>query len=110
MFPDSAIEVVMRAERLDGSRALLAGLRQVDPGMLMAAARLDLASAVFLYAGSIAPGWDEAQRRHRKGHPTFIIPTPSEAVTARSKHEQDVRDAKRINLSVLRSVLSDLGV
>ena len=43
------------AERLDGS-VLLAGCDKSLPGMLMAAARLDLAS-VFLYAGSIAPGW-----------------------------------------------------
>src|SRR5690606_32824546 len=41
-------------ERLDGS-VLLAGCDKSLPGMLMAAARLDLAS-VFLYAGSILPG------------------------------------------------------
>ena len=41
----------MQAERLDGS-VLLAGCDKSLPGMLMAAARLDLA-AVFLYAGSI---------------------------------------------------------
>src|SRR5690606_12821556 len=41
--------------RLDGS-VLLAGCDKSLPGMLMAAARLDLAS-VFLYAGSIMPGW-----------------------------------------------------
>jgi len=50
-----SVEVVMQAERLDGS-VLLAGCDKSIPGMLMAAARLDLASA-FLYAGSIAPGW-----------------------------------------------------
>jgi dihydroxy-acid dehydratase len=50
-----SVEVVMQAERLDGS-ILLAGCDKSLPGMLMAAARLDLAS-VFLYAGSIAPGW-----------------------------------------------------
>ena len=44
----------MMAERLDGS-VLLAGCDKSLPGMLMAAARLDLAS-VFLYAGSIMPG------------------------------------------------------
>ena len=42
------------AERLDGS-VLLAGCDKSLPGMMMAAARLDLAS-VFLYAGSIMPG------------------------------------------------------
>jgi len=50
-----SVETVMEAERLDGS-VLLAGCDKSLPGMLMAAARLDLAS-VFLYAGTIAPGW-----------------------------------------------------
>ncbi len=49
-----SVETVMMAERLDGS-VLLAGCDKSLPGMLMAAARLDLAS-VFLYAGSILPG------------------------------------------------------
>lgn len=49
-----SVEVVMQAERLDGS-VLLAGCDKSLPGMLIAAARLDLA-AVFLYAGSILPG------------------------------------------------------
>jgi dihydroxy-acid dehydratase len=50
-----SVETVMQAERLDAS-VLLAGCDKSLPGMLMAAARLDLAS-VFLYAGSIMPGW-----------------------------------------------------
>ena len=49
-----SVETVVEAERLDGS-VLLAGCDKSLPGMLMAAARLDLAS-VFLYAGSIMPG------------------------------------------------------
>jgi dihydroxy-acid dehydratase len=49
-----SVETVMMAERLDGS-VLLAGCGKSLPGMLMAAARLDLA-AVFLYAGTILPG------------------------------------------------------
>lgn len=49
-----SVETVMEAERLDGS-VLLAGCDKSLPGMLMAAARLKLAS-VFLYAGSIYPG------------------------------------------------------
>jgi dihydroxy-acid dehydratase len=49
-----SVETVMMAERLDGS-VLLAGCDKSLPGMLMAAARLDLAS-VFVYAGSIMPG------------------------------------------------------
>jgi dihydroxy-acid dehydratase len=49
-----SVETVMMAERFDGS-VLLAGCDKSLPGMLMAAARLDLAG-VFLYAGSILPG------------------------------------------------------
>ncbi|MCW2508264.1 MAG: ilvD [Modestobacter sp.] len=49
-----SVETVMQAERLDGS-VLLAGCDKSLPGMLMAAARLDLAS-VFVYSGSTLPG------------------------------------------------------
>src|SRR3712207_3577726 len=49
-----SVETVMFAERLDGS-VLLAGCDKSLPGMLMAAARLDLAS-VLVYSGSILPG------------------------------------------------------
>ncbi|OZF06659.1 dihydroxy-acid dehydratase [Rhodococcus sp. 15-1154-1] len=50
-----SVETVVSAERLDGS-VLLAGCDKSLPGMLMAAARLNLAS-VFLYAGSTLPGF-----------------------------------------------------
>lgn len=50
-----SVETVIEAERLDGT-VLLAGCDKSIPGMLMASARLGL-SSVFLYAGSIAPGW-----------------------------------------------------
>ncbi|MGH2476604.1 MAG: dihydroxy-acid dehydratase, partial [Candidatus Limnocylindrales bacterium] len=49
-----SVETVMQAERLDGM-VLLAGCDKSLPGMLMAAARLDLA-ACFLYGGTILPG------------------------------------------------------
>src|SRR5436190_5447814 len=49
-----SVETVVEAERLDGT-VLLAGCDKSLPGMLMAAARLDLA-ATFLYAGSTLPG------------------------------------------------------
>ena len=49
-----SVETVMEAERFDGS-VLLAGCDKSLPGMLMAAARLELAS-VFLYAGTAMPG------------------------------------------------------
>ncbi|MBC48843.1 MAG: dihydroxy-acid dehydratase [Ilumatobacter sp.] len=49
-----SVETVMHAERLDGFVGL-AGCDKSIPGMLMAAARLDLAS-IFVYNGSIMPG------------------------------------------------------
>ncbi|HET7407908.1 MAG TPA: dihydroxy-acid dehydratase [Mycobacteriales bacterium] len=49
-----SVETVTMAERFDGS-VLLAGCDKSLPGMLMAAARLDLA-AVFLYAGTTLAG------------------------------------------------------
>ncbi|HEV2891369.1 MAG TPA: dihydroxy-acid dehydratase, partial [Frankiaceae bacterium] len=49
-----SVELVMHAERLDAA-VLLAGCDKSLPGMLMAAARLDVPS-VFLYGGSILPG------------------------------------------------------
>jgi dihydroxy-acid dehydratase len=56
-----SVETVMFAERFDGS-VLLAGCDKSLPGMLMAAARLDLA-AVFLYAGTTLPGQLDSQDR-----------------------------------------------
>jgi len=49
-----SVELVVHAERLDGM-VLLAGCDKSLPGMLMAAARMDLAAA-FLYGGTILPG------------------------------------------------------
>ncbi|MBV9661976.1 MAG: dihydroxy-acid dehydratase [Acidimicrobiales bacterium] len=49
-----SVETVMHAERLD-ALVTFAGCDKSLPGMLMAAARLDL-PAVFLYGGSIQPG------------------------------------------------------
>jgi dihydroxy-acid dehydratase len=49
-----SVEAVMQAERLDGM-VTFAGCDKSLPGMMMAAARLDVAS-VFVYAGSTMPG------------------------------------------------------
>ena len=49
-----SVETVMHAERFD-AMVTLAGCDKSLPGMLMAAARLDLPS-VFVYGGSIMPG------------------------------------------------------
>ena len=49
-----SVETVMEAERFDGM-VTFAGCDKSLPGMMMAAARLDVAN-VFVYAGSIMPG------------------------------------------------------
>jgi dihydroxy-acid dehydratase len=49
-----SVEAVMQAERLDGM-VTFAGCDKSLPGMLMAAARINVAN-VFVYAGSILPG------------------------------------------------------
>ncbi|MET3769470.1 dihydroxy-acid dehydratase [Marisediminicola sp. UYEF4] len=86
-----SVEVVMQAERLDGS-VLLAGCDKSLPGMLMAAARLDLAS-VFLYAGSIAPGWVKLSDGTEKD---ITIIDSFEAVGAVKAGRMSEEDAKRI--------------
>ncbi len=86
-----SVEVVMQAERLDGS-VLLAGCDKSIPGMLMAAARLDLAS-VFLYAGSIAPGWVRLSDGTEKD---ITIIDSFEAVGAVKAGKMSLEDAKRI--------------
>ena len=63
-----SVETVFRAEQLDGG-VLLAGCDKSLPGMLMAAARLDVA-AVFLYAGSTLPGPLQRQATSRSSTPS----------------------------------------
>ena len=86
-----SVETVMQAERLDGS-LLLAGCDKSIPGMLMAAARLDLAS-VFLYAGSIAPGWVKLTDGAEKD---ITIIDSFEAVGAVKAGKMSLEDARRI--------------
>jgi dihydroxy-acid dehydratase len=69
-----SVEVMMHAERLDGM-VTFAGCDKSLPGMLMAAARLNLPS-VFLYGGTILPG-------HLKGEALDIV-SVFEAVGARA--------------------------
>jgi dihydroxy-acid dehydratase len=90
-----SVEVVMQAEALDGS-VLLAGCDKSLPGMLMAAARLDLAS-VFLYAGSIAPGWVKLTDGTEK---QVTIIDAFEAVGACKVGKMSEEDLKRIEKAV----------
>jgi dihydroxy-acid dehydratase len=90
-----SVETVMQAERLDGS-VLLAGCDKSLPGMLMAAARLDLAS-VFLYAGSIAPGWVKLSDGTEK---QVTIIDAFEAVGACKAGKMSVEDLDRIERAI----------
>ncbi len=90
-----SVETVMMAERLDGS-VLLAGCDKSLPGMLMAAARLDLAS-VFLYAGSIAPGWVKLTDGTEK---KVTIIDAFEAVGACKAGTMSEEDLKRIECAI----------
>ncbi|MET1043624.1 MAG: dihydroxy-acid dehydratase [Microbacteriaceae bacterium] len=90
-----SVETVMMAERLDGS-VLLAGCDKSLPGMLMAAARLDLAS-VFLYAGSIAPGWVKLSDGTEKD---VTIIDSFEAVGACKAGTMSLEDLKRIECAI----------
>jgi len=69
-----SVETVMHAERMDGLLTF-AGCDKSLPGMLMAAARINVPS-VFLYAGSILPG-------HHNGQALDIV-SVFEAVGARA--------------------------
>src|SRR5690606_190865 len=90
-----SVETVMMAERLDGS-ILLAGCDKSLPGMLMAAARLDLAS-VFVYAGSIMPGWVKLSDGTEKA---VTIIDAFEAVGACSRGLMSEEDVDRIERAI----------
>ncbi|HWU47859.1 MAG TPA: dihydroxy-acid dehydratase [Humibacter sp.] len=90
-----SVETVMMAERLDGS-VLLAGCDKSIPGMLMAAARLNLAS-VFLYAGSIAPGWVKLSDGTEKD---VTIIDSFEAVGACKAGTMSLEDLKKIECAI----------
>jgi dihydroxy-acid dehydratase len=90
-----SVETVMMAERLDGS-VLLAGCDKSIPGMLMASARLNL-SSVFLYAGSIAPGWVKLSDGTEKD---VTIIDSFEAVGACRAGLMSEEDLKRIECAI----------
>ena len=90
-----SVETVMQAERIDGS-VLLAGCDKSLPGMLMAAARLDLAS-VFLYAGSIMPGWVKLEDGSEK---EVTLIDAFEAVGACAAGKMSREDLNRIEKAI----------
>ncbi len=84
-----SVELVMHAERFDALVAI-AGCDKSLPGMLMAAARLDLPS-VFLYGGSSLPG-------HYMGRDISIVDV-FEGIGAQSEGritDQDLLDIERL--------------
>ena len=90
-----SVETVMEAERLDGM-VTLAGCDKSIPAMLMAAARLDVAS-VLLYAGSLLPG----HVRFTDGREeTVNIVTAFEAVGANARGLMSDEDLDRIERAV----------
>ncbi|MBT1017962.1 dihydroxy-acid dehydratase [Canibacter sp. lx-72] len=90
-----SVETVVMAERLDGT-VVLAGCDKSLPGMLMAAARLNLAS-VFLYAGSIAPGWVKLSDGTEK---TVTIIDAFEAVGACKAGMLSEADLKKVECAI----------
>jgi dihydroxy-acid dehydratase len=81
-----SVELVMHAERFDGS-VTIAGCDKSLPGMLMASARLNLPS-VFLYGGTILPG-------HFQGR-DVTIQDVFEAVGAAARGQMSMDDLKEL--------------
>jgi dihydroxy-acid dehydratase len=95
-----SVETMMHAERFDGL-VCLAGCDKSLPGMLMAAARLDL-PAVFLYGGSILPG--------RLGDRALDIVSVFEAVGARAAGELSEDELAAIERSACPTAGSCAGM
>ena len=86
-----SVETVMQAERMDGA-VLLAGCDKSLPGMLMAAARLDVAT-VFLYGGTALPG---RAKLSDGSEPQLTIVDAFEAVGACAVGQLTPRDAEAV--------------
>ena len=90
-----SVETVMQAERLDGM-VTLAGCDKSIPAMLMAAARIDVAS-VLLYAGSLLPG--RVRLSDGREHTVNIV-TSFEAVGAHARGLMSDEDLEAIERAV----------
>lgn len=93
-----SVETVVQAERLDGV-VTLAGCDKSIPAMLMAAARVDVAS-VLMYAGSLLPGH---VRLGDGTEMTVNIVTAFEAVGANARGLMSDEDLDRIERAVCPS-------
>ena len=90
-----SVEAVMQAERLDGM-VTFAGCDKSLPGMLMASAHIDVAS-VFVYAGSILPGFVKLEDGTEKD---VTIIDAFEAVGACSRGLMSREDVDRIERAI----------
>ena len=90
-----SVEAVMQAERMDGM-VTFAGCDKSLPGMLMASARIDVAS-VFVYAGSILPGFVKLEDGTEKD---VTIIDAFEAVGACSRGLMSREDVDRIERAI----------
>ena len=90
-----SVEAVMQAERLDGM-VTFAGCDKSLPGMLMASARIDVAS-VFVYAGSILPGFVKLEDGSERD---VTIIDAFEAVGACSRGLMSREDVDRIERAI----------
>ncbi len=93
-----SVETVMQAERLDGM-VTLAGCDKSIPAMIMAAARIDVAS-VLMYAGSLLPGHVRLEDGSER---TVNIVTAFEAVGANARGLMSDGDLDRIERAVCPS-------
>ena len=93
-----SVETVMQAERLDGM-VTLAGCDKSIPAMIMAAARIDVAS-VLVYAGSLLPG--HVRLSDGVDHTVNIV-TAFEAVGANARGLMTDDDLDRIERAVCPS-------
>ncbi len=96
-----SVEAVVQAERLDGI-VTFAGCDKSLPGMLMASARLDIAS-VFVYAGSILPGHVKLSDGTEKD---VTIIDAFEAVGACARGLMSREDVDRIERGSARSTIA----
>ncbi len=90
-----SVEAVMQAERMDGM-VTFAGCDKSLPGMLMASARIDVAS-VFVYAGSILPGFVKLEDGTEKD---VTIIDAFEAVGACARGLMSREDVDRIERAI----------
>ncbi len=92
-----SVETVVQAERMDGA-VLLAGCDKSLPGMLMAAALLDVAT-VFLYGGTALPG---RAKLSDGSEPELTIVDAFEAVGACAVGQMTRQDAEAIERGYCR--------